>query len=112
MMKKDKSLLYAGGFAGVIASLCCVGPAVIVLFGLGSVSTALTIGKYTWLFTTLALLFFGGAAFLYLKKNKCCNVEGVKKNWKVIIISFILLVILLISLKYWLAPWLAKIVYR
>ena len=110
-MKKDKSLLYAGGFAGFIASLCCLGPAVIVLFGLGSVSTALTIGKYTWLFTTLALLFFGGATFLYLRTKNCCSVEGMKKNWKIIIISFIVLAVFLIVLKYWLAPLIANVAY-
>jgi len=112
MKKEDKKLVVAGGFAGVLGALCCVGPVVIVLFGLGGVSTALTIGKYTWLFTTLALLFFSGAVFFYLREKNCCNVGGLKKNWKVMLISFVIFVTLLIILKYWLAPWLAGIVYR
>lgn len=112
MKKEDKKLVVAGGFAGVLGALCCVGPVVIVLFGLGSVSTALTIGKYTWLFTTIALIFFGVAVFLYLKKKDCCSANGFKQNWKPIIISFVLLVVLLILLKYWIAPLLAQIAYR
>ena len=66
MKKEDKKLLCAGGIGVVIASLCCVGPVVLVLFGLAGVSTALSIGKFTWLFTTLALIFFGVAIIIYL----------------------------------------------
>ncbi len=112
MKKEDKKLLYAGGIAGAIASLCCLGPIILVLLGLAGVSTALSIGKFTWLFTTLALIFFGVAVFLYLTKRKCCNPKGLKENWKPIVISFIVLVIFLILLKYWLAPLLAQVAYR
>ena len=111
-IKDNKKLLYAGGIAGFIASLCCVGPIILVLLGVGSVSTALSLGKFTWLFTTIALLFFGVAIFLYLKKKKCCNIKGIKQQWKIMLVSFLVLVIFLIILKYWLAPWLATIVYR
>lgn len=112
MRKEDKKLLFAGGFAGAIASLCCVGPVVLVLLGLVGVSTALSIGKFTWLFTTLALIFFGVAVFLYLTKRKCCNVKGLNENWKSIVIAFLVLVVFLTLLKYWLAPLLAQIAYR
>lgn len=112
MEKEDKKLLYAGGIAGGIAALCCIGPVIIVLLGLAGVSTALAIGKFTWLFTTIALIFFGVAVFLYLNKRKCCNVQGIKKSWKWIVISFAVLVVFLILLKYWLAPLLARVAYR
>lgn len=112
MKKEDKKLLYAGGIAGIIASLCCFGPVVLVLLGLTGVSTALSIGKFTWLFTTLALIFFGMATFLYLTQRKCCNAKGLKENWKPIMIAFVVLVMFLIVLKYWLAPLLAQVAYR
>lgn len=112
MKKEDKKLLYAGGIGGVIASLCCLSPVILVMFGLAAVSTALSIGKFTWLFTTLALIFFGVAVVLYLTKRKCCDAKGLKENWKPIVIAFIVLVIFLILLKYWLAPLLAQVVYR
>jgi len=112
MKKEDKKLLYAGGIAGVIASLCCLGPVILVLFGLAGVSTVLSIGKFTGLFTTLALIFFGVAVFLFLKKKNCCSPQGIKKQWKTMVIAFIVLVVFLIVLKYWLAPLLAQIAYR
>ncbi|RMF55499.1 hypothetical protein D6745_01850 [Candidatus Woesearchaeota archaeon] len=112
MKKENKKLLFAGGIAGIIASLCCLGPVILVLLGLAGVSTALSIGKFTWLFTTLALIFFGAAVFLYLTRKKCCNIRGMKENWKPIIVSFLVLVVFLILLKYWLAPLLAKLAYR
>lgn len=112
MKKEDKKLLYAGGFAGLIGSLCCLGPVILVMFGLAGVSTALSIGKFTWLFTTLALIFFGIAVFLYLKKKNCCSAQGIRKQWKIMIIAFVILVIFLILLKYWLAPLLAQVAYR
>jgi len=112
-MKKDnKSLLWAGGVAGFIASLCCLGPVILVLLGLATVSTALSIGKFTWLFTSLAIAFFGVASFMYLKKKNCVTVKGMKEQWKPIVISFVLLVILLVILKYWLAPFIATYAYR
>ncbi|RME52641.1 hypothetical protein D6783_04140 [Candidatus Woesearchaeota archaeon] len=112
MKKEDKNLVVAGGVAGVLGALCCVGPVVIVLLGLGSVSTALTIGRYSWLFTGLALLFFGLAVVLYLRKKNSCSAKGVRQNWKLVAASFVLLVVLLFVLKYGLAPLLAKIAYR
>lgn len=112
MKKEDKKLLYAGGLAGFIGSLCCLGPVILVLFGLSGVSFALSIGKFSWLFTTIALVLFVIAVFFYLKTRKSCHVQGLKQNWRPIIISFILLVVFLVLLKYWLAPLLAKIAYR
>lgn len=112
MKKEDKKLLFAGGVAGMIASLCCIGPVVLVLFGLAGVSSALSIGKFAWLFTTLALIFFTAAILLYLSKRKSCNAKGLKENWKLIVIAFVVLVTFLILLKYWLAPLLAQIAYR
>ena len=112
MKKEDKKLLIVGGLAGVIASLCCIGPVVIVLLGLGSVSAALSLGRFTWLFSSLAVIFLGIAVVMYLKKKTCCSVEGFQKNWKAIVLAFVILVVLLVLLKYWLAPILARMVYR
>jgi len=111
MKKEDKKLLYAGGIGAFIASLCCLGPVIIVLLGLGSISTALSIGKYSLVFSTIAVLFFVSAIILYLRKKKCCTVKGAQQHWKIIIIGFVILALLLVFLKYWLAPLLAAKVY-
>ena len=112
MKENKKKLWYAGGFAGFIASLCCLGPVILVLLGLTGVSTALSIGKFSWIFTTLALIFLVVAIFLYLSKGNKCNTKGLKENWKTILITFVLFAIFLILLKYWLAPLLAQVAYR
>lgn len=112
MKKDDKNLLYAGAGAGILASLCCVGPVVLVLLGLTGVSTALSIGKYTWLFATISAILLLVAIIVYLKQKNCCNAKGVKQHWKIMLISFVILVILLIVLRYWLAPLIGTIAYR
>ena len=112
MKVETKKFLYAGGFSGFLGSMCCLGPVILVLIGIGGVSTALSIGKYSLLFTILAALFFGSAAVLYLRKNKSCNIKGVKEHWKILVISFVLAVVFLIVLKYWLATLLARVAYR
>lgn len=112
MKGKDNKLLYIGGGAGLIAALCCIGPVVLILFGLGSVSAALTIGKFAWLFSILAILFFTTGVFIYLKKKNCCNTQGWKQHWKTILTAFILMVLLLLLLKYVIAPAIATVAYR
>ena len=112
MKKENKHLIFGSGFAGVLGSLCCIGPVVIVLFGLGSVSTALSFGTFSGLFLAIAFIFFGLTVFFYLRKKNCCSVKGMKQNWKIITKSFIFVVVLLLLLKYWIAPLLAQIAYR
>jgi len=110
--KEDKKLVYSGGIAGFIGSLCCLGPVVLVLLGLTGVSTALSIGKFTWLFNGFGAAFFGGAVFMYLTRKKNCSVQGVKQHWKAIVISSLILVVFLFTLKYLIAPFIAILAYR
>jgi len=98
--------------AGFIASLCCLGPVLLVLFGLSGVSFALSIGKYTWFFLSLGTLFLVVGLFLYYRKKKCCSVSGIKQHWKQILLTFIIMVAILLIIKYWLATYLAQLVYR
>lgn len=111
-MKRDHKLLAFGAIGGFIASLCCIGPVIIVLFGLGSLSFALSIGTYSWLFISLGIIFFVTALIFYLNKKKSCNIRGVKKHWKQIIVAFVIMALVLIIIKYWLATYLAQIAYR
>jgi len=112
MKKEDKTLYVVGGVAGLIAGLCCLGPIVLVMFGLSGVSFALSIGKYTWFFFSLATIFLVIALVIYYKKKNCCNIKGLKKNWKQIVMVFAIMVLILIIIKYWLATYLAQWVYR
>ena len=108
---KDNKPLIFGIIGGLIASLCCLGPVILVLFGLSGVSFALSIGKYTSVFLSIAIIFLVIALILYYKSNKSCNIEGFKKNWKQILIAFIVLAVILIVVKYGLSTYLAKLAY-
>jgi len=110
-MKKDnKPVLIAIG-AGFIASLCCLSPVLLVAFGLSGVSFALSTGKYGWFFLSLGTLFLVVALFLYYRKKKCHSVSEIKQHWKQILLAFIIMVATLLIIKYWLATYLAKLVY-
>jgi len=109
-MKRKHIIL--GAIGGFIVSLCCLGPVLLVLFGLSGVSFALSIGKYTLLFTVLGVLFLSTALFLCLKKKNCNTVDTIKQHWLQILAAFIVMALVLVILKYWLAPYLAQIAYR
>ena len=64
MKTSFKSILKITGIPVVIASLCCLTPVVIVLFGLGSVSLAASLadtlyGTYAWVFRIVGLVLLG-----------------------------------------------------
>ncbi len=110
--KQDKQLLIFGVLAGGIASLCCIGPVLLVLFGLSGISFALSFGRFTWLFLSLGILFFVGAVLWWLRSKKCCSVKGLQRHWIYILLAFLLMAGLLYFLKYVAAPYLAQFAYR
>lgn len=64
MKTSIKSILKITGIPVVVASLCCLTPIVIVLFGLGSVSLAASLantlyGTYAWVFRIAGLVLLG-----------------------------------------------------
>lgn len=110
--KIDKKPLIIGLIGGFIAALCCITPLAIVFFGLGSVSVALGLSKYGYVFFTLGLIFIGIALWIYYKKkNKSCSLEDKKKQKYYIIATIILMVLIFIIVKYWLLNLIAPYVY-
>jgi len=110
--KKDKKPLLFGALGGFIAGLCCVGPVLLVGLGLSGVSFALSIGKYTQLFFSLGTAFLIIALAFHYKKQNCCNIAGLKQNWQQIVGTFLVMALMLIIIKYGLAPYVAQLVYR
>jgi len=117
--KNDKKPIEIGLLAGFVASLCCIGPLILVILGIGGASTALAIGKQSPYFLALGvLLLVAGLGFYYFRKNnKVCDEHGAKKfSWKKIITIIILacsvFLIVYYILLYILVPWLAPIVYQ
>ncbi|MEX0957954.1 MAG: mercuric transporter MerT family protein [Burkholderiales bacterium] len=69
-----KGSLVAGGLAGIGASLCCVGPLVLVLAGVGGtwISGLAALEPYRPIFVVLALVFLGLAFHrLYFSQQAC-----------------------------------------
>lgn len=120
-MKDNKSEIKEGakaGFgAGMLASLCCVGPLVIVLFGLGSISFALSLSQYKPYFLGLGFIFMIGAIGFHLKrKNKTCDincfsVEGLKKERRFILSVIVSMGIIYVLALYVLVPAISPAVY-
>ncbi len=107
-----------GILSGFFSSLCCVGPLIIVLLGLGSVSFALSISQYKPYFLGIGFLFMIGVIFLHLnKKNKTCKtncftLKGLKKERNFIISVILSMVLFYFIALYILMPLISPIIYN
>ncbi len=81
-----KELLKITGIPAVIASLCCLSPLILVLFGLSSVSFASSLadtlyGEYKWVFRAAGLLLLTAALIFYFRRSKgICTIDEAKKR--------------------------------
>ncbi len=86
MKTSVKSILKMTGIPIVIASLCCLTPVIIVLFGLGSVSLAASLadmlyGTYKWAFHIELLILLGLSLVWYLRREKgICTTNEAKRR--------------------------------
>ena len=114
MQLTDKGSLIAGALAAIGASVCCVGPLVLLAFGIGGtwVGSLTAMEPFRPWFIGLTLLFLG-LAFrkLYLVPRVCapgtpCADPGTLKRQRIIfwIVTTILLVLLAV-------PWFAPLFY-
>lgn len=118
---KDKTFLKVGILAGVLASLCCVGPLILIALGLGTASSVLSIGYRKPYFLAGAFLFFIVAIIFYVrKKNKAVcedcgdgTPNGKKKSLVIqIVLAFCAMVLLYLFLTFVLVPYLAPLIYK
>lgn len=68
-----------------IASLCCLVPIIIVLFGFGSLSFAIGLTdlldtQYRWLFILAGSVFMFIAVIRYFRSNGICTLDDIKRN--------------------------------
>lgn len=108
----EKEGIKNGLIAGILGTLCCTLPlaiiALAIFFGIGSATLGLYIGFYGEFFLAIAIIFLAVATYFYLKKKNCCNVEGVKSNWKTILLSLLIMLIVYAIIKFALIPFLAQ----
>lgn len=81
-----------------IASLCCLSPIILLLFGFVTVGVAADLadvfyGTYKWVFRLAGLIALCVAYYLYLKRRGICTFDEVKKKRNEIINKFLLLII-------------------
>ena len=108
----ETSILKWGVLSALTASLCCVGPLVLVFFGVGSASTALAIGYRKPYFLTLGL-FVMGLSFSRLYKKSCHNKHFSKKQQLILFgSSFLIALLIYYLLIYVLTPLIAPSIYQ
>lgn len=86
-MKSDKKFIWkSAGIAGFIATLCCLSPIVLVLFGLSTASFAIGLGdvlfkQYWWAFVLLGILsLIFSIVFYFRKQYGVCTLDEAKKH--------------------------------
>lgn len=99
-------------FAGLAGISCCVGPTVLALLGLTSVSFAISLGntlyyRYGWYFRGAALVLAVAGVVSLLRKRKSCTIRGAQEQWRLLVTVVAAMVVVYAGL-YWLTTWLAR----
>ncbi|MBI4431740.1 MAG: cation transporter [Candidatus Omnitrophica bacterium] len=81
-----------GVLSVITASVCCLGPFVLILFGLGSLGLGAVIGKYHWYFILASGILLAFAWRSYFKEKisceaKRCEMEGKKMTCAVLTLA-------------------------
>lgn len=102
-----------GLLSGLVGMLCCVTPAVLVLFGMTTATAAVSLAtrwyaEYAWhLRGTAALLALAGI-IIHLRRRNACSLRGAQANLSLIVITFVVGVLAYGAL-YWFTTWLGSL---
>lgn len=92
-----------GIFASIFASICCVGPILLILLGLGTLGIGAVIGRYHWWFLGGGILLITIAWRAYFKEKRTCELKSCqmenKRLTQVILILATLIVIFFVGLN-------------
>lgn len=83
---KAKELFKVTGIPVLIASLCCLSPLILLMFGLTTVAFASSLsdilyGDYKWIFRGVGLILLIITTVFYLRRKKgICTIDEVKKR--------------------------------
>lgn len=82
---KLRDLLNLTGLPILIASLCCLTPIILVLFGFSSLAFAISLtnlleGQYQWLFIMIGVLTLSTSLTVYFRKRGVCTLDQVKRH--------------------------------
>jgi copper chaperone CopZ len=106
--KESKRGIIIGIISALIASLCCVGPIIILLLGLSTVSFALSLSKYKLYFLLAGITFATLSIAIYLRqRSKACSCsykESIKKEKKFLITTLAIIVSIYFLVTYVISP--------
>ncbi len=96
---KLKEVFNLTGLPIFIASLCCLAPIVLVLFGLSSITFAASLTnildrQYQWVFILAGLILLVISLVLYFRKRGVCTIDQAKKHSNEIINKVLLALII------------------
>ncbi len=103
-MKDFKENFILSAPAVFIASLCCLAPVIIVLFGLGSLTFTISLtnildGQYRWAFVLAGLVLIGVSLVRYFRGRGVCTIDQAKRH-RTEIINKVLLVLSISAVAY------------
>ena len=83
--KARRGIFLTSALAIATACLCCITPLALVLFGLASVSTAVSVdnvlsGKYVWVFRSGGLLFLAAGLVVYFRRRGVCTLDAARRQ--------------------------------
>ena len=98
-MMVDRRLWSVIGGSSLVASLCCLTPLVLALFGLSTVAFASSLadslyGTYKWAFRGAGLLFLGIGLVIYFRSRGICTLDDAKRRRNEIMNKTLLAVII------------------
>ncbi len=114
-MNSDKSVkkgILSGTGSGIVTTLCCVGPLIIILLGFGTFTLALSVSQYRPYFIALGILFLILSILLHLRKKNCCHIEGLKRERLFIISAVLSMGIVYLGALYVIVPAISPLVYE
>ncbi len=109
-MNEAKWIVRLGITGGLFGVLCCLGPIIPVLIGVGGTAAFLGMDAYKPVFITIGLLILAGASWLAIRKrNRCCKINNRLKDIQLIGLIFGTGFVFYAIMQYALLPFLAGI---
>lgn len=101
---KLKELFSLGGLPIFIASLCCLAPIILVLFGISSIAFAASLtnildGQFRWAFILAGLVTLVISLIIYYRKKGICTIDQAVK-YRNEIINKVLIVLIVTGVSY------------
>lgn len=87
-----------GILSAITASICCIGPLILIALGLGSLGLGAVLGKYHWVFLTVGVFLILFSWKRYFREKERCNIKKCRmENKKLTLTTLIMATIVVLS---------------